>query len=84
MCVRPIAMELYDVWMLQSREVIEYQLYLVFFSLEVFPLRELHLVPHNLDTLLGVHGEVCAVDTGDITLFHLEDDSAIISNMLLV
>lgn len=70
--IRPVAMELDDVRVLQPGEVVEHHLYLVLLRLEVLPLGELHLVPDHLHALLRVHGEVRAVDAGHIALFHLE------------
>lgn len=71
-CVRPVSVEFDDVGMFQPGEVVEHRLYFVLLRLEVLALGELNLIPHNFDTLLGVHGEVGAIDAGDIALLHLE------------
>lgn len=72
MRVGPVPMELDDVRVFEPGEVVEHHLYLILLGFEVLPLGELHLVPDDLDAFLGVHRQVCAVDPGDITLFHLE------------
>lgn len=70
--VGPVAVELDDVGVLEAREVVEYELDLILLRLEVLALGKLYLVPHHLDALLGVHGEVRAVDTRYVTLLHLQ------------
>lgn len=40
-------------------------------KLEVLPLGKLNLIPHDFHALLGVHGQVGAVDPGDVALVHL-------------
>lgn len=70
--VRPVPMEVHDVGMLQLREVFEHLPDLILLGLVVLAFRELHLVPHHLHALLRVHGQVRAVDSGHISLFHLK------------
>lgn len=71
--VRPIPMEVDDVGMLELSETFEHLSDLVLLGLVVFALRELHLVPHHLHAFLGVHGQVRAVDSGNISLLYLRD-----------
>jgi len=70
--VRPVPMEVHDVGMLQLREALEHLPDLILLGLVVLAFRELHLVPHHLHALFRVHGQVRAVDPGDISLLHLE------------
>lgn len=44
-------------------------------QLVVLSLRELYLIPHNLYTLLCIHGQVCTVNTWYIPLIHLRRNS---------
>ncbi|KAE9541606.1 hypothetical protein AGLY_003597, partial [Aphis glycines] len=72
--VRPIPMEVHDVGMLELSEAFKHLPNLVFLGLVVFALRELHLVPHHLHALFSVHGQVRAVDSGNISLLHLQEN----------
>lgn len=56
MRIGPVPMKFDYVRMLQLREALEDDLYLLLLGFKVFPLGELHLVPHHLDALLRVHG----------------------------
>lgn len=72
-CVRPVAMELDNVRMLELGEILKDELDLLLLRLEVLPLGELYFIPHHLDALLGVHRQVGAVDARHISLFYLHD-----------
>lgn len=72
MRVRPVPVELHDVGVLELSEVFEYELDFFLLILEVLPFRELDFVPNYLDSLFRVHGQISAIDAGDIPLFHLE------------
>lgn len=69
--VRPVAVELDNVRVLQLRQVLKHLLDLLLLRLEVSPLAELHLVPHHLHALLCVHGQMGTVDSRHIALLHL-------------
>lgn len=73
MRICPVAVKLDYVGVLQLRQVLKHLLNFLLLRLEVLPLRELHLVPNDLDPLLCVHGQVGAVDAGHIPLLHLEN-----------
>lgn len=82
MRIGPIPVKLDNIGVLQPRQVIKDHLNLVLLCLEVLSLGELNLVPDDLYALLCVHGKVCHVDAGDVTLLDLEQREIFVSIMI--
>lgn len=80
MRIGPVPMKFDYVRMLELCEALEDDLDLLLLRLKVLAFGELHLIPHHLDTLLGVHGQVGAIDARHVALLHLGRDFKYIYN----
>ena len=70
--VDPVAVEVDDVGVVDQRQRVEHVVELVLLRLELARGGELHLVPHHLDALLGVHREEGGVDAGNVAVLNLQ------------
>lgn len=65
-------MEFYYVGMFQLCKVFENLLNFFLLRFKIFSFRKLNFIPHDFNSFFRVHGQVSAVDSRNISLFHLQ------------
>lgn len=73
--IGPVPMEFDNVWVLELREILKNELNFFLLVLKVFTFGKLNLVPNDFDSFFCIHGQVGAVDSRHISLFHLEKET---------